>query len=394
MPHLRNRYLCEIIKKRLSFFPVVAIQGARQVGKSALVRNLLPQDLKDFRYETFDQPSVLQFAKENPESFVAGRMSPTGTLAIDEAQKVPDIFDTVKFYVDKNPRPGQFILLGSTEFSKRTLIRESLTGRMAMVRLFPFTISEALQLDNPVIESSLCIHLAPRTSREQLLKHLDNGGMPGAFHIREEMVREVFFKEWLGLVILRDLMLIPRVKLDPNLAEEILRQIATNPEPSIGNIAKTLSKDSRRIKAHIESLEALFIIHKLPPFQSGTGQPIYLHCDVGLATFLGANFQRRLQTWVYQELLANAEWRSDVHEKIFYYRSPKGGLLHFVLETKQRITAVKIIAKEAVTLLDLKLLESFRQKHNQKNVRLVALGPTRRDFESQNVEMYPWESLA
>jgi uncharacterized protein len=393
MPHLRTRYIMDKILERLKFFPVVAIQGARQVGKSALVRDLLPHSIKVFRYETFDQPSIFQFAKSNPESFLESAVVTPGTLAIDEAQKVPEIFDAVKYRVDKKRIPGQFILLGSTEFSKRTLIRESLAGRMGMVRLFPFTLAESLQFPNVIEESALSIKTQARVSREVLMRYLANGGMPGAFHIRDSSTRDIFFKEWIGLIVLRDLMLIPKVKLDPNLATTILEQIATNDVPSIGQIAKVLKTDPRRIRTHIECLEALFVLHKILPEPSSSGQPLYYLCDVGLASYLGANFERRLQTWAYQELLAHAEWRKDIREKIFYYRSPKGSCLDFVLEGQRGKTAIKIIAKESVTALDIKLLESYRKKNSETPVNLIALGPTHRVFKDQKVTMVPWECL-
>ena len=206
MPYMRTRYLADVIEKRLKFFPVLAIQGARQVGKSALVRELLPKRVKNFTYETFDQPSILDFARSSPESFLESKKSRNGTLAIDEARKVPSIFDAVKYFVDQERIPGQFLLLGSTEFSKRNPIRESLTGRMAMLRLYPFTLSEAGQLPMEVTESALNLHKTPRVKREALMRHLENGGMPGAFHIRDEATRDVFFKEWIGLVILRDVL--------------------------------------------------------------------------------------------------------------------------------------------------------------------------------------------
>jgi len=67
-------------------------------------------------------------------------------LVIDEAQKVPKIFDAVKYTVDQDRRPGRFVLTCSTEFSRETMIQESLTGRLSRLRLFPLTISETLEL--------------------------------------------------------------------------------------------------------------------------------------------------------------------------------------------------------------------------------------------------------
>ena len=394
MPHVRNRYLVDIVKKRLNFFPVVALQGARQVGKSSLVRDLLPECIDGLTYETFDQHSALEFARTSPEAFLEEKTPNQGTLAIDEPQKVPEIFDAVKFIVDRNRIPGKFILLGSTEFSKRTMIRESLTGRMAMLRLYPFTMSECHQLPHLIKDSSLTVHSDARVSRAGFMKHLVSGGMPGAFHIRNAEARDVFYKEWIGLVILRDLTLIPRVKINSDLAQKILEEIAVIAEQTIGALSKALKVDPRRIKTHIECLEALFVLHKLKPHPLGTGQPIYLHCDVGLATYLGASFERRLYTWVYQELLANGQIHSNTHEKLYYYRSLKGNIVHFILEDRQNIIALKIIAKESTNLLDIKGLEAFANKSSSpKTLKLIALGPIQRIFRDRSIEMINWESI-
>jgi uncharacterized protein len=393
MPHLRNRYLLETIKKRMAFFPVVGLQGARQVGKSALVSQLLPKSIHDVQYVTLDQPTALLFARSNPESFLQSQLPEVGTLAIDEAQKVPAIFDAIKFVVDQRRVPGRFILLGSTEFSQRTLIRESLTGRIGMLRLFPFTLAEAMEIPPAISPSALQVHTPSRVTRGQLMKHLRSGGMPGAFHIRDEATRAVFFNEWINLIVLRDLMLVPRVKLNPDLARNIMEQIALLDEPSVGRLAKALKTDPRRIRTHIDSLEALFVIHKLNPHPLGTGQPIYFHCDVGMATFLGASFERQLQTWVLQELLASAEWRSEIREKFFYYQTARRSLIHFILERPEHAVALKIIAKESVTELDIKILQAFAKKR-ASSVELIALGPQNRKFEHPEVRMVAWEAVA
>ena len=395
MPHVRNRYLSEIIKKRLSFFPVLGIQGARQVGKSSLIRDLMPSSMSGLHYETFDQRSVYEFALNNPEAFIAAKTPDDGTLAIDEAQKVPQIFDAVKYSVDQNRVPGKYILLGSTEFSKRTLIREPLTGRMAMLRLYPFTVGECLSLKFEGSNSALTIKDKPRITRTELMKHLPNGGMPGAFHIRDDETKNIFFKEWIGLVIMRDLALIPRIKVDPIIADAILEKIAQLEEPTAGHIAKALKIDLRRIKTHLDCLETLFVVHKIMPHPLGSGQPMYLHCDVGLANYLGACFEKRLYTWVYQELLAHSQLHSNVHEKIYFYRSLKGSIIHFVVEDRKQVAAIKLIAKESPTLLDFKGLQGFHKKKatDKRSWCMIALGPTTRYFKEENIKMYPWESI-
>ncbi len=100
------------------------------------MKNLIPEKINRL-YKTLDLASVKNFAAENPDTFVRD-VENGQLLIIDEAQKVPALFDSVKAVVDEQRRPGQFILLGSTEFSKLTNIRESLTGKASRLRIFPY----------------------------------------------------------------------------------------------------------------------------------------------------------------------------------------------------------------------------------------------------------------
>src|SRR3989338_7269409 len=141
MPHSRSRLAITILLKRLKFTPVVAIQGARQTGKSFLVREILAKQITSSGYVSLDDKSKQALAQESPQTFLAS-MSDFKPAIIDEAQKSPALFDAIKLLVDKNRRTGSFLLLGSTEFSLLQNIRESLTGRMGRIRLYPMTFWE------------------------------------------------------------------------------------------------------------------------------------------------------------------------------------------------------------------------------------------------------------
>lgn len=116
-------------------FPVLAVTGPRQSGKSTLVKKIFP----DKRYITFDDRDMRELAKSNPMDFLLA--FPDG-LIIDEAQKVPEIFDAVKYYADNDPYAfGKYILTGSSQFRLKENI-ESLSGRIGLVRLLPLSINE------------------------------------------------------------------------------------------------------------------------------------------------------------------------------------------------------------------------------------------------------------
>lgn len=392
MPHSRHRYLKSILLEKLKFSPVVAIQGARQTGKSFTARELLKTDCPKSAYVTLDRPSDRELAKNAPESFLENYADHV-PIIIDEAQKVPELFDAVKFIVDKDKRPGQFLLLGSTEFSKKTLILESLTGRISTAKMMPFTCAEALQLPLKKSDSCFSVLPLPRCERKDLMRHLQRGGMPGIFSIHSERERIGKLKEWLELTVYRDLTLIPKVKIDTDLAMAILREIARLDEPTAGNIAKKLKRDLRRIQTHLNCFELLFVIHKLSPIDESSGKPMYFLLDVAFAHYLEADFARCLHTWLVQETLANKEWSENIRETIGYYRSAKGAMTHLIIKhSRTRWDAVKIIANEKFSAKDLWSLTRLREKlPAEVTLSLLALTSTSADLEG--VKCKPWESI-
>ncbi len=397
MPHSRKRYIIEIFLKKLAFSRVVTLQGCRQSGKSFLARQLLPLLLRDSTYLTFDQKSVKTFAQQNPESFLS-KYKGSSPVIIDEAQKVPDIFDAIKFEVDQNPKPGQYVLLGSTEFSKLLQIRESLTGRMSRVRLFPLTLAECLELE-PDFSKNLAHFLnpKPRATRTQLLNHFDRGGFPGIFAVRDQASRNEFFQDWINLTLERDLHQFPRVSVDSELAAEILQRIPLLSEPNASHIARAVKRDTRAVQKVLGLLETLFVVHRLNPFREGTGKPLYFLCDVGLATYLGADFERQLWTWLLQEQLAQRNFVLDEGWKLYYYRSPKGKFIHLILENlrKKEITALKLLSSEKMDLREFEILKAFekRVKGQCDQLQLIALGPSPYGKWEDSIEGYPWESV-
>jgi predicted AAA+ superfamily ATPase len=390
MPHQRLRHGSDNLLKKLSLFKVVGIQGARQTGKSFLVRQLLKPDRPDLVYQTFDQQTVLEFAQRNPESFL-NQHEDALPLVIDEAQKVPKIFDAVKFVVDQTGRPGQFLLLGSTEFSKRTLIRESLTGRISIMRLYPMMCSETLQQplshDFPICDS-------PAVERGAWMRYLSRGGMPGFCFIRDDREREEHVKAWLDTTVNRDLALIPKLKLNPDLAMSILTAIARLEEPTAGNIARWLKRDPRVVNTHLGALSLLFAINKLEPHRSSTGKPMFFLCDAAFAAYLGAGFERQLATAVLQQLLAKNEYLFNGGAKLFFYRTTKGSFVNFLIEEKSlKITAIKLLFEEKIDLRQLEVLKALSKKITDQPLRLAALSPVKDKIEIESVSIYPWEAV-
>lgn len=133
------RFASETVQEAMEDTPVVVVQGARQVGKSTLTQ-LIAADRPEAVHTTLDDPGTLAIAETDPGFFVdqAGR----ATLLIDEAQRAPGLILPIKASVDRDRRPGRFLLTGSTDLLQVKGVSDSLAGRAETVELKPLSQGE------------------------------------------------------------------------------------------------------------------------------------------------------------------------------------------------------------------------------------------------------------
>ncbi len=391
MRHAVNRF-----NKLMSFNRVVTIQGCRQSGKSFFARELIKLKFKKSSIVSLDSKNEKDFAHSNPESFLVNH---EGTpLIIDEAQKAPELFDAIKLKVDVDPRPGQFVLLGSTEFSKELKIRESLTGRLAKLRLYTFNLKEACGIPLVTSLEPFALDVKTKINRTMLLKHLKNGGFPSIFHLRDQQQRRSMLQDWLKLVIYRDLTTFPSIKVDPELAMNIIVSLPLLDEPNAASLAVKLKKKLRIIQIHLNLLEILFVVHKLNPHPTGTGKPLYFLADVSLAEYFGANFERKLWTWSIHEISSKRSYSfSDDYTQLYYYRNTKGSIIHLIEEVpaKNIISAIKILPDEKYDLRNFEILKAFeiKNKNSFKKIDLRCLAHQDGMDKNAHIKIHRFEAM-
>ncbi len=125
------------IHKYKSQYPVIAIVGPRQSGKTTLAQNLF----HDYDYCSLENLDMRLYAEEDPRGFLKSYPPP---LIIDEAQRAPSLFAYLQEMVDKNSKPAQYVLTGSQQFLLMEKITQSLAGRIIIFTLFPFTVNELI----------------------------------------------------------------------------------------------------------------------------------------------------------------------------------------------------------------------------------------------------------
>jgi len=242
------------LKRLSSQFPVVGITGPRQSGKTTLAKAVFPGK----KYVTFDDRSMRDTASSNPQDFLMA--FPNGVI-IDEAQKVPGIFDALKIAVDStNTEPGKFILTGSSQFRLQSNMTDSLAGRAAFLKLLPFSVAE--------LKAAECL---PETAYELIY----NGQYPPLYDTSKHFIPEDWYESYIDTYLDLDV----RDQINPSNLSTFRRFIqvcAANSGQifSMDKIGREVGVSGPTIKNWLSVLEASFIIHFLEPDSNNLGNSI------------------------------------------------------------------------------------------------------------------------
>ncbi|NQW46090.1 MAG: ATP-binding protein [Deltaproteobacteria bacterium] len=390
MPHSRKRHLISILLKEKALWPVIGVVGARQIGKSTLLRDQFSSLIKA-KYFTLDKAEVRTRILKSIAYFLSLETEQQRIpIIIDEAQKIPDLFDEIKALVDERRRPGRFYLTGSTEFSKKTGIRESLTGRIRVNHLFPLTLSEVNErkLTIPWVTFKPSHFSSPH----EVDRYLARGGMPGICFLRDEKERHSAYESWVETTCFRDLQQFGDLKLDGELAKDILFALVKVGTPTLSNVSKELRLDPRKLAKYFDALQTLFVLHKIDPHPLGIGKPHYILFDCGLAESLGASLAYRLRIWSLNECLAQYEYSGTTRPRIYYYESAKHSFIDLIINNRKTERAVLIRDDAKVDAYTLRTVESFLKKSPKAETFL--LSPVMEGAKiADRVTLLPWVGM-
>lgn len=274
--------------------------GLRQVGKTTL----LNEQLGIPHVYSLDDLSIREEAQNSPQTFLSKLSFP---CVIDEIQKAPNLFDALKLKIDQKRVPGRYFITGSTEFSAKLGIRESLTGRTSTLQLYPLTLAEAheFSLDSSRLETP--DHSRPtRITSEQAGESLAKGGLPVPMFLRDTEARRLYFDQWIEAALIRDLPKVFGRAYDPDIARRILEktgQVLREGEvPSLSHF----KIETRKLRKYLSALESIFLFRRIPCHEEGTGIDRWLIGDSGLATALmGASLGEGVSLSLARHLVLN-----------------------------------------------------------------------------------------
>ena len=340
-----------------SQFSVIGITGPRQSGKSTLAKMTFPEK----RYLSFDDKTIRELAAANPMDFLMA--FPNGAI-IDEAQKVPEIFDAVKYHVDHGSfTPGKFILTGSNQFNLKQNMTDSLAGRAAFLKLLPFSIGEVKDgnlLNNNVYET------------------IFKGFYPPLHDTAKHFSPDDWFNSYVDTYL--DLDVESQINYS-NLSvfKKFIQICATYSGQmlSMDSIARGIGVSAPTVKQWLSILESSFIIHFLEPDTQNLGNslvktPKLYFVDSGLLChllriesveelILHPNKGAVVETFALGELL-KGRLNQGKHPNLTYFRDQKGFEVDtiadwkrtFAIEIKSTIEAEQKLSKNARDYLALR----------------------------------------
>ena len=367
--NLLKRHQADWIERAFRTFPLVALTGARQVGKSTLARFVIER--MDGEYVTLDDLAVLSEAKVDPTGFVrrAGDL-----LVIDEIQQVPELLPALKVEIDRDRRPGRFLITGSANLLKMRNVTESLAGRSAWLELPPLTWSEILGGPLPRTIDAAFVAEDARTLINGLGRpitgHVEaarqraiQGGMPGLIGFDDE-ARRLWYDAYRTTFLERDLRQLSRIENLPEFNRlTTLALLRTGGLLNRSSLARDASLDHNTAKRYLGILEVAYQIFEMSPYLPNLGkrlsksQKLYAR-DVGMAAHVAnvnswedaiatARDGALFETWVTSELMA-IDALSDARSTIHYWRTVAGAEVDLVFERGTEVVAVEIKASATV----------------------------------------------
>jgi predicted AAA+ superfamily ATPase len=378
---LYSRYLQPRVIEALVDSPVVLIHGPRQCGKTTLARQV--GDAEGFTYLSFDDDVQRAAAQADPVGYVADLPE---RVILDEVQRVPELFTSLKAAVDARRKPGRFILTGSANVLLVPKLADSLAGRMEILRLHPLSQAE-ISGGTPDFLSALfgSAFKAGATGRRLgrvLAERVAAGGYPAALARATARRQAAWYRDYANTLIQRDVLSLARISaLDALPRVLTLAAGQTACLVNVSELAAPFQVSRQTIREYVTLLSRIFLLEELPPWHSNRMSRLIktpkLHLgDTGLAcSLLGldaemlwkdrALFGRILETFVFQELRRQGSWHEQT-VSFSHFRDKDKVEVDVVLESAGLLAGIEVKATATVTGDDFRGLRKL-QDAAQKN---------------------------
>jgi predicted AAA+ superfamily ATPase len=356
-----RRHIEPVVERIAKRKPVLVLTGARQVGKSTMLKEMY----RDINYVALNRPLVRESAKENPSLFFEVNKLP---VIVDEIQKAAELFDYIKDIVDEDKSKGQFYLTGSQSLKLMSNVSESLAGRAGIIKLLGISIRELAQISYrkpflPTIEHMDEIaNSGPDFDYAKLVSCIHKGFFPELYETESNLHDWAdYYSSYFQTYIEKDIMdvlniqdetaFIKFVKATASLTGEML---------NLSTIAEICAKDIKTVRAWLSILESSGLVYLLEPYYTNFKKrlvktPKLYFLDTGLASWLlgwntpeqlanGAMWGHIFESFVFAEILKSYYNDGIVNPPLYYYRDMDKKEIDLLIEDGETLYPLEIKA--------------------------------------------------
>lgn len=374
-----DRHIKEKASSLLSKFPLLAITGPRQSGKTTFARRLKP----DYTYVNLELPEARDFAKSDPLGFL--RTYQNGVI-LDEVQWVPELFSYLQVLTDDRNIPGEYILTGSQNFLLSNQITQSLAGRVALLNLLPFSIQE----------------LSDRVKGEDWETIVVNGGYPRKYQF--DIAPSDYYPNYIQTYIERDVRQILNI-MDLGNFQKFLQLLAGRVGQIFNqsNFSNELGINQKTVDSWLSVLETSFIAFRLPAYYRNFNKrvcktPKVYFYDTGVLCSLlriknpqdmKVHFARGplFENLVVLELMKK-EMNAGNIPSFYYWRDNHQNEVDLLHENDGILTAIEIKSSETYHSDFLKGLKYFQKIAPESTSKLIYAGNLNQEREGIQISNY------
>ena len=383
------RFMERKLRAALRDTRVVLLNGARQTGKSTLARQVAAK--RGGHYLTLDDPAVAALARSDPSALVraAGKFT-----VIDEVQLAPELIPAIKRVVDRDNRPGRFLLTGSANVFLLPRLSESLAGRMEILPLHPLSQGEMEDQETNLVDILFAAKKWQIGSfamdRVDICKRLIAGGFPEAVGRRTSDRRNAWFRSYIASLLQRDVRDLANIEGLTDMPRLLgLLAARSSALMNISEVSRAAGIPHSTLRRYLALLEATFILQPLPAWSTNLGKrfvksPKIHLLDSGLTAHLRGETDAKslaqspalgplLETFTVQELRKQLSWSRHA-ASAYHFRTAAGQEVDLVLEGPgQRVVGVEIKASASVGPGDFRGLRALQEAAGDKFARGVVL---------------------